>query len=319
MAEMDNRKHLLEVEHLKMYFPSRQGGKKIVTKAVDDVSFFVREAETFGLVGESGCGKTTTGRTIIRLYNATSGSVKLDGREIAGKMDKDLHEYITQNLGMIFQDPIDSLNPRMTVEEIISEGLRVRGEKNKKVIHDKVIEVLEKVGLSEEHATRYPHEFSGGQRQRIGIARTIITKPRLIIADEPVSALDVSIQAQVINLLNTLKRDMGLTIIFIAHDLSVVKYFSDRIGVMYNGKIVEVAKGEDLYRNPVHPYTLALLSAIPRANPNLRGKKARIAYDASIHDYSQEQPEMIEVEPEHFVYLSKSEFQKYYLDKKQPK
>ena len=147
MAEVDNRKHLLEVEHLKMYFPSRQGGKKIVTKAVDDVSFFVREAETFGLVGESGCGKTTTGRTIIRLYNATSGSVKLDGREIAGKMDKDLHEYITQNLGMIFQDPIDSLNPRMTVEEIISEGLRVRGEKNKKVIHDKVIEVLEKVDM----------------------------------------------------------------------------------------------------------------------------------------------------------------------------
>ena len=232
---MSETKNILEVEHLCQYFTSGHGRKKLTVKAVDDVSFSVRQAETFGLVGESGCGKTTTGRAIIRLYNPTSGTMRFDGREISGKMNRSLSEYLSQNIAMIFQDPIESLNPRMTIEEIVGESLRLRGM-SKEEAHRQVIAMLDKVGLTEEHATCYPHEFSGGQRQRVGIARAMIVRPRLIIADEPVSALDVSIQAQVINLLNDLKQDLGLTILFIAHNLSVVKYFSDRIGVMYYGK-----------------------------------------------------------------------------------
>ena len=258
-------------------------------------------------MGESGCGKTTTGRTIIRLHDPTSGVVRFDGREISGKMTSELSRYISQNIAMIFQDPIESLNPRMTIEEIIGEGLLLRGVSRDQV-HLEVVEMLRKVGLTEEHATRYPHEFSGGQRQRIGIARAMIVKPRLIIADEPVSALDVSIQAQVINLLNDLKKEMGLTILFIAHNLSVVKYFSDRIGVMYYGKLVEVAPSETLYAHPLHPYTQALLSAIPQPNPLTERKRKRIDYvPERDHDYSREKPEMREVEPGHFVYCSESE------------
>lgn len=315
-APVNQRKKVLEVTNLSMHFTSGRGKNKMVVKAVDDISFFVREAETFGLVGESGCGKTTTGRAIIRLYDATSGSVLYNGVEIAGKMTKKLRKYLTDNIAMIFQDPIESLNPRMTIEEIISEGLKVRGVKDKEFIRAKVLELLSKVGLSEEHATRYPHEFSGGQRQRIGIARAIITNPKLIIADEPVSALDVSIQAQVINLLNDLKNELGLTIIFVAHDLSVVKYFSDRIGVMYYGKLVEVANGEDLYKNPVHPYTRALLSAIPRPNPFTERDRVRIIYDPkTAHDYSSEQPSMMEIWKDHFVYASPSELERYKKEK----
>ncbi|MBE5807300.1 MAG: ABC transporter ATP-binding protein [Clostridiales bacterium] len=304
---MPNSEYILEVEHLCQTFTSGHGRRKLVVKAVDDVSFGVKPAETFGLVGESGCGKTTTGRTIIRLYDPTSGIVRFDGREISGKMTKDLQKYITENIAMIFQDPIESLNPRMTIEEIIGEGLMLRGASRAEA-HDKVVEMLRTVGLTEEHATRYPHEFSGGQRQRIGIARAMVVRPRLIIADEPVSALDVSIQAQVINLLNDLKQEMGLTILFIAHNLSVVKYFSDRIGVMYYGKLVELAPSRVLYERPMHPYTKALLSAIPQPNPLTERVRKRVDYvPERDHDYSREKPEMREVEPEHFVYCSESE------------
>ena len=304
----ENRNDLLRVEHLCQYFTEGHGRRRMTIKAVDDVSFSVRPAETFGLVGESGCGKTTTGRTIIRLYTPTSGKITFDGREVSGKMTRELRRYLTDNIAMIFQDPIESLNPRMTIEEIIGEGLRTRGMRDRDEIHRLVIEMLGKVGLTEEHATRYPHEFSGGQRQRVGIARAMIIKPKMIIADEPVSALDVSIQAQVINLLNDLKEEMGLTILFIAHNLSVVKYFSDRIGVMYYGKLVEMARSEDLYAKPLHPYTRALMSAIPEPNPITERRRKRIDYDpARDHDYSKEKPEMVEIEPEHFVYLSPSE------------
>ena len=309
---MAENEYILEVKNLCQHFSSGHGKNQMVVKAVDDVSFAVRRAETFGLVGESGCGKTTTGRTIIRLYDPTGGEVLFDGRDISGKMTKDLRSYLTSNISMIFQDPIESLNPKMTIEEIVGEGLKVRGQKDRDEIHRQVVEMLEKVGLVEEHATRYPHEFSGGQRQRIGIARAIITKPKLVIADEPVSALDVSVQAQVINLLNDLKDEMGLSILFIAHNLSVVKYFSDRIGVMYYGHLVEVANGDDLYKNPLHPYTKALLSAIPEPNPITERTRKRVDYDPERdHDYSVEKPSMVEVEPEHFVYCSPSELEAY--------
>lgn len=309
---MADSQYILEVKNLCQYFTSGHGKKKLTVKAVDDVTFAVRPAETFGLVGESGCGKTTTGRAIIRLYTPTSGKVFFNGREISGPMNSGLRHYLTSNISMIFQDPVESLNPKMTIEEIIGEGLKVRGMRNKAEIRKMVVEMLNKVGLVEEHATRYPHEFSGGQRQRIGIARAIIINPKFIIADEPVSALDVSVQAQVINLLNDLKDEMGLTILFIAHNLSVVKYFSDRIGVMYYGHLVEVARGDDLYRNPLHPYTRALLSAIPEPNPITERTRVRIDYvPERDHDYSREKPSMVEVEPEHFVYCSPTEFAHY--------
>ena len=303
---------LLDVEHLSMHFDTGKGQCKSVVKSVDDVSFFVRQSETFGLVGESGCGKTTTGRAIIRLYDPLAGEVKFKGREIGGTMTRELRNFITSNIAMIFQDPVESLNPRMTVREIVGEGLKVRGVKDEKELDHRVYEMLDKVGLTREHASRYPHEFSGGQRQRIGIARAIITNPSLIIADEPVSALDVSIRAQVINLLNDLKRDLGLTMIFVAHDLSVVKYFSDRIGVMYCGKLLEIASSEDLYRHPIHPYTRSLLSAIPQPNPISERKRVRIEYDPKKeHDYTIEKPSLIEITDGHFVYASPSEAESY--------
>lgn len=317
---MDNRKmtstgvqnHILDVEHLSMYFTTKNRGRKSTVKAVDDVSFYVKRGETFGLVGESGCGKTTTGRTIIRLYDPTGGTVKFDGREISGKMDKELHKYITDNIAMIFQDPIASLNPRMTVQEIIAEGLKIRGVKDPVELQRRVIRMLEHVGLQAEHASRYPHEFSGGQRQRIGIARALIVEPQMVIADEPVSALDVSVQAQVINLLNKLKEEMGLTILFIAHNLSVVKYFSDRIGVMYFGKLVEMADSNELFKNPLHPYTKALLSAIPEPDPLNEKKRKKLHYDPEIHCYSEtNSPSYHEVSPGHTIYCSDEEFEEY--------
>lgn len=305
---MDN-KPILEVKHLCKYFSS----KNTQMKAVDDVNFEVFKGETFGLVGESGCGKTTTGRTIIRLYKPTSGEVWFNGNRIDGKLSKEESRAVTSKMQMIFQDPVASLNPRMTVEEIISEGAKINNIfSSKEELKANVRKMLEMVGLIPEHATRYPHEFSGGQRQRICIARALITKPDLIIADEPISALDVSIQAQVLNLLNDLRKELGLTILFIAHDLSVVKYFSERVAVMNRGRIVEMAPSEMLYKNPVHPYTKSLLSAIPIPNPLLEKKRVRFEYNPSMHQYTpDDQPKMIEVEPGHLAFISQKEYENY--------
>ena len=298
---------ILEVSHLCKYFPA---GNKRVMKAVDDVSFFVKRGETFGLVGESGCGKTTTGRTIIRLYKPTSGEVIFNGKRIDGRLSKEDSRAVTSKMQMIFQDPIASLNPRMTVEEIICEGAKINKLfPDKESMRKRMYEMLDLVGLTREHATRYPHEFSGGQRQRIGIARALITQPDMIIADEPISALDVSIQAQVLNLLNDLRKDLGLTILFIAHDLSVVKYFSDRVAVMNRGRIVELSSASQVYDHPVHPYTKSLLSAIPIPNPRVEKQRKRVDYDPGMHGYdASNQPSMYEIEPGHFVFLSEKEF-----------
>lgn len=291
---------LLRVENLKQYFKNNS------VRAVDDVSFEILKGEVLGLVGESGSGKTTTGRSIIGLYPVTGGKIYFKDELVnASRRGRKF------NLGMqmIFQDPVSSLDPRMTVREIIAEGLRIKGVKSEQEITERVFKVLRQVGLRPEYIDRYPHEFSGGQRQRIGIARAIIMEPELIIADEPISALDVSIKAQIINLLNELKRSMNLTILFIAHDLSVVKYFCDRIAVMYAGKIVELAAGEELFSFPVHPYTKSLLSAIPLPDPDYEQKRARLIYNPkTAHDYSRESPCMREIRPEHFVLCSESEF-----------
>ena len=303
---------VLDVINLKQHFKSGFGANKTVVKAVDGISFKIYKGQTFGLVGESGCGKTTTGRSIIRLYKPTDGEVYFNGKLISGKLSKEEKLKVTQGIQMIFQDPISSLNPRMTIKEIVGEGLIINKlVKDDKELSKKVVDVIRAVGLSEDHLSRYPHEFSGGQRQRIGIARVLISNPSLIIADEPISALDVSIQAQVLNLLNDLKKKLNLTIMFIAHDLSVVKYFSDYIAVMYNGKIVESAAPKELYKNPIHPYTRALLSAIPIPDPAFERGRDYVTYDPSIHDYSKESPQMSEILPNHFVYASPSELKKY--------
>ncbi len=397
----NNKEVLLSVQHLEQFF--KMGKEQL--KAVNDVSFDIYKGEVFGLVGESGCGKTTTGRSIIRLYDITGGSVYFKGQRIAAgtrryrqaiedekkalkedlaklttdaekqarkqqsekfinemkqeiasakndhkncnkiyseKMVKEIeakyekllaepnankdellkskkeeiakakNEKLSNKIQMIFQDPIASLDPRMTVKETIAEGLKIRGIKDKDYIDQEVYKVLDKVGLVSEHASRYPHEFSGGQRQRIGIARAIVLNPDLIIADEPISALDVSIQAQIINLLNDLRKELGLTILFIAHDLSVVKYFSDRIGVMYYGNLVELATSDELFAHPMHPYTRALLSAIPLPDPHIEKNRKRIVYNPLVdHDYSQQQPTFREVCPGHFVKCNDEEEERY--------
>ena len=460
--DYDNAETLLEVKHLEQYFKFKRGPEKYL-KAVHDISFDVKKGEVFGLVGESGCGKTTTGRSIIKLYNITSGDIKIDGIRISAgtrwnqkeikyvnmrlnKKLKDLKEderkklellkeeyqktysasfnyhilkllidsgkkidqiddkkkfikkyddilentqlemqkekekanricsvqrkeirkakydnkyynkniqlaevkkvedkyqkiadenpdhnltkeqevnkeqelkrakstTVTSKIQMIFQDPIASLNPRMTVRDIISEGLVIRGGYSKEYINDEVERVLQLVGLVPEHANRYPHEFSGGQRQRIGIARSVIMNPELIVADEPVSALDVSIQAQVINLLNDLRNELGLTIIFIAHNLSVVKYFCDRIAVMYFGRLVEIATSDELFAHPLHPYTISLLSAVPYPDPSIEKSRTRIKYNPKeSHDYSKQKPTMREIAAGHFVYCNDEEEKKY--------
>ena len=401
MSNIDNQEPLLRVEHLCQYFKSGN----YENKAVNDVSFDIKKGEVFGLVGESGCGKTTTGRSIIRIYDITSGSIYFKGQRICAgtrsykdaikaarkelkalkpgdpmseQRRRELEESISANrdeirkakfdhknsdrvyaeklvkevkeryepqlkaaegdpaklaelkkkykdelrvakntklitqIQMIFQDPIASLNPRMTVKEIISEGLVINGIRDQAYIDEKVYEILEMVGLVREHAGRYPHEFSGGQRQRIGIARSVIMKPDLLIADEPISALDVSIQAQVINLLNDLRDQLGLTILFIAHDLSVVKYFSDRIGVMYYGNMVELAPSDELFAHPLHPYTRSLLSAIPLPDPRAEKRRKRITYNAlAAHDYSVDKPTLREIIPGHFVHCNDAEEQAY--------
>lgn len=264
---------LLEVKSLKKYFNM---GKAGVLKAVDDVSFQIFKGETFGVVGESGCGKSTIGRTIIGLYDATDGEVLYNGKNIHKMNNKERFAF-HKKMQMIFQDPYASLNPRSTVGEIISEPMEVHGlYKDKKKQMERVYELLEDVGLNRDHANRYPHEFSGGQRQRIGIARALALDPEFIIADEPISALDVSVQAQVVNLLRRLQKEKGLTYLFIAHDLSMVKQISDRIGVMYLGNLVELTTSNQLYKNPLHPYTQALLSAIPIPDPDVEDKRERI-------------------------------------------
>jgi oligopeptide/dipeptide ABC transporter ATP-binding protein len=267
---------LLVVDDLKTYYPIRAGVLQRVVanvKAVDGVSFTIREGETFGLVGESGCGKSTIGRTILRLQEATAGSVFFDGEDVLAKRRSEL-KPLRRNMQIIFQDPYSSLDPRMPIGDIIAEGLEIHGLGNRQERQETVLAMLDKVGLNPYHANRYPHEFSGGQRQRIGIARALALRPKFIICDEPVSALDVSIQSQVLNLLRSLSEEFGLTYLFIAHNLSVVEHISDRVGVMYLGKLVEVAEREELYRNPMHPYTQALLSAIPIPKP--RAKRERM-------------------------------------------
>ncbi|MGM9923961.1 MAG: ABC transporter ATP-binding protein [Bacillus sp. (in: firmicutes)] len=304
---MEQKEVLLEVKHLKQYFNE---GKHNMVKAVDDISFTIYKGETLGLVGESGCGKSTTGRTIIRLYEATGGEVLFRGENVHGKKSKEEMKDFNRKMQMIFQDPYASLNPRMKVGDIIAEGIDIHGlAASKEDRMNQVYHLLETVGLNREHASRYPHEFSGGQRQRIGIARALAVQPDFIIADEPISALDVSIQAQVVNLMKQLQKEKGLTYLFIAHDLSMVKYISDRIGVMYFGKLVEITTSEELYNNPLHPYTRSLLSAIPQPDPISERKRKRVPYDPSVHQYSEgEEVKLREVKPGHFVLCSEKEF-----------
>ncbi|NBI28749.1 ABC transporter ATP-binding protein [Chengkuizengella marina] len=276
----ESSKTLLDVKNLSKEFKVG-GGRKL--KAVNDVSFSILEGETFGLVGESGCGKSTTGRTILQLYNASKGQIHFNGKDIL-KMNKKQKYSLHREMQMIFQDPYASLNPRLTVTEIISEGMDALGlyKGDKAGKYERVLELLNKVGLKKNHANRYPHEFSGGQRQRIGIARALAVKPKFIIADEPISALDVSIQAQVVNLFQDLQEEENLTYLFIAHDLSMVKHISDRIGVMYLGKLVEVSESVELYNKPLHPYTQALLSAIPIPDPKVEMARERIVLQGDV-------------------------------------
>ena len=299
---------LVEVKDLEISFG--EGSKKFV--AVKNANFFINKGETFSLVGESGSGKTTIGRAIIGLNNTSKGDIFFDGKRINGKKSKEEESEIIRKIQMIFQDPAASLNERATVDYIISEGLyNFHLFKDEEERQKKVKDIIHEVGLLSEHLTRYPHEFSGGQRQRIGIARALVMEPDFVIADEPISALDVSVRAQVLNLLKKFQKDLGLTYLFIAHDLSVVRFISDRIAVIYKGVIVEVAETEELFNNPIHPYTQSLLSAVPIPDPILERKKVLKVYDADQHDYSVDKPEMVEIRPGHFVWANKAEVEKY--------
>ena len=305
---MPEKKKILEVKHLKQYFKNGRN----VTKAVDDVSFNIYEGETFGLVGESGSGKTTTGRSILQLYKPTSGEVIFEGKNVADLKSRADKLAFTRDAQMIFQDPYASLNPRMTVEDIIAEGLDIHHlVKNKDERTERVEELLETVGLNASHASRFPHEFSGGQRQRIGIARALAVEPKFIVADEPISALDVSIQAQVVNLMIELQKKRGLTYLFIAHDLSMVKFISDRIGVMHYGKLLEVGPADDVYDRPLHDYTKSLLSAVPIPGPEVERSRTRIPYDAQKEEMDGKQRSMHEIRPGHFVRCSDDEVKHY--------
>lgn len=299
---------LVEIKDLEISFG--EGKKKFV--AVKNANFFINKGETFSLVGESGSGKTTIGRAIIGLNDTSKGDILFNGEKINGKLSKDKQREIIRKIQMIFQDPAASLNERATVDYIISEGLYnfnlFENEEDRK---NKVREMITAVGLLPEHLTRYPHEFSGGQRQRIGIARALVMHPELVIADEPISALDVSVRAQVLNLLKKLQNELGLTYLFVAHDLSVVRFISDRIAVIHKGVIVEVAETEELFNNPIHPYTQSLLSAVPIPDPILERQKELIVYDPDMHDYSVDKPEMVEIKPGHYVWGNKAEIADY--------
>jgi ATPase components of various ABC-type transport systems, contain duplicated ATPase len=305
---MENREVLLEVKDLQITF--KNGRREFV--AVDDVNFKIYRGETFSLVGESGSGKTTIGRAIIRINPTSKGEIIFNGKKINGKIDKKLDREVIQKIQMIFQDPMASLNERAKIDYIISEGLYnfhlYKDEEDRK---NKVQDALREVGLLPEFASRFPHEFSGGQRQRIGIARALIMDPEFVIADEPISALDVSIRAQVLNLLNKLKKEKNLTYLFVAHDLSVVRFISDRIAVIHKGRIVELAESEELFLHPLHPYTKALLSAVPIPDPEIERNKELLVYDPSIHDYSVDKPVWTEILPGHFVYANQTEIDGY--------
>ena len=291
------RKKLVELKNVSLTFNK---GKSNEVKAIDDVSFDIYEGEIFGLVGESGSGKTTIGRSILKLYDIDSGTVTFAGNDISSLKGKDLHDF-RKTAQMIFQDPQASLNGRMKIRDIIAEGIDIHKlAKSKEEREAKVKELINLVGLNEDHLSRYPHEFSGGQRQRIGIARALAVNPHFIVADEPISALDVSIQAQVVNLMQKLQHEQGLTYLFIAHDLSMVKYISDRIGVMHWGKLLEVGPADEIYHNPIHPYTKSLLSAIPEPDPERERKRQHLIYDSSIENDG-EKRQMYEIRPGHFV------------------
>lgn len=301
------RKKLVELKNVSLTFNK---GKSNEVKAIDDVSFDIYEGEIFGLVGESGSGKTTIGRSILKLYDIDSGTVTFAGNDISSLKGKDLHEF-RKTAQMIFQDPQASLNGRMKIRDIIAEGIDIHKlAKTKEERETKVKELIDLVGLNEDHLSRYPHEFSGGQRQRIGIARALAVNPHFIVADEPISALDVSIQAQVVNLMQKLQHEQGLTYLFIAHDLSMVKYISDRIGVMHWGKLLEVEPADEIYHNPIHPYTKSLLSAIPEPDPERERKRQHLIYDSSIENDG-ESRQMYEIRPGHFVYATEAEAKNY--------
>ena len=306
--ENNEKEVLFSVSHLKKYF---QVGNHATLKAVDDVSFEIYKGETLGMVGESGCGKTTCGRTCIGLYDKTDGQVLYKGTDVHALNGKERFAFKKQ-VQMVFQDPYGSLDPRMTVADIIGEGIDIHHlAKNKKERQEMIYKYLELVGLNREHANRFVHEFSGGQRQRIGIARALAVQPEFIVLDEPISALDVSIRAQVLNLLKKFQREKQVTYLFIAHDLSIVRFISDRIGVIYKGNIVEVADAEELFNFPLHPYTHSLISAIPIPDPQLEKHKVLYTYDPSIHDYSVDKPEFVDIGHNHFVYGNKKEIEEY--------
>lgn len=299
---------LVEIKDLEISFG--EGKHKFV--AVKNANFFINKGETFSLVGESGSGKTTIGRAIIGLNDTSGGDILFEGKKINKKLSKEENRELISKIQMIFQDPAASLNDRATVDYIISEGLyNFHLYKDEADRQEKVRNIINEVGLLAEHLTRYPHEFSGGQRQRIGIARALVMQPDFVIADEPISALDVSVRAQVLNLLNKFKKELGLTYLFIAHDLSVVRFISDRIAVIYKGVIVEVAETEELFQNPLHPYTRSLLSAVPIPDPILERNKELIVYDPSQHNYEVDKPSMVEITPGHYVWCNEEELQNY--------